>query len=310
MSGSARSNSVWARFASRSRRSPTNSSPRNKRRRHCPRLTPVWETLTPNEQARVIELLVERVEYDGRDGKVTVAFHPTGIKSLADELTEYQELTVHSAIVPDESAKWVDPDKKTERQLRLLGYGMPDPSRALRSTDRRVVLLAEDTLEDDHYHIYELDIPAAFAKLRKKRCIRVTLAYDPPVRGTRKEYFVRKLYFRLIKGSSVEEIERQASQGKDCAQPTIHPSIDWVKDSTVQSVCFEGTQPKSFNWDGDDNSFAKWHVVVRSEPRLENDELTPQPYALVVSLEHSELSIQLHNMVRTRVDVRVRQNWS
>jgi site-specific DNA recombinase len=49
---------------------------------------PVWETLTPNEQARVIELLVEKVEYDGRDGKVTVTFHPTGIKALADELAE------------------------------------------------------------------------------------------------------------------------------------------------------------------------------------------------------------------------------
>ena len=52
---------------------------------------PVWETLTPNEQARVIELLVERVDYDGRDGKVTVAFHPTGIKALADELAERAE---------------------------------------------------------------------------------------------------------------------------------------------------------------------------------------------------------------------------
>jgi site-specific DNA recombinase len=52
---------------------------------------PVWETLTPNEQARVIELLVERVDYDGRDGKVTVAFHATGIKALADELAELAE---------------------------------------------------------------------------------------------------------------------------------------------------------------------------------------------------------------------------
>jgi site-specific DNA recombinase len=49
---------------------------------------PVWETLTPNEQAKVIELLVEKVEYDGRDGKVAVTFHPTGIKALADELAE------------------------------------------------------------------------------------------------------------------------------------------------------------------------------------------------------------------------------
>jgi site-specific DNA recombinase len=52
---------------------------------------PIWETLTPNEQARVIELLVEKVEYDGRDGKVTVAFHPTGIKALAEELAEHAE---------------------------------------------------------------------------------------------------------------------------------------------------------------------------------------------------------------------------
>ncbi len=52
---------------------------------------PVWATLTPLEQARVIGLLVERVEFDGRDGQVTVAFHPTGIKALADELAEHQE---------------------------------------------------------------------------------------------------------------------------------------------------------------------------------------------------------------------------
>jgi site-specific DNA recombinase len=31
------------------------------------------------------------VEYDGRDGRVTVAFHPTGIKALADELAGRQE---------------------------------------------------------------------------------------------------------------------------------------------------------------------------------------------------------------------------
>ena len=47
---------------------------------------PVWDALTPREQARVISLLVERVDYDGAQGKVAVTFHPTGIKTLADEL--------------------------------------------------------------------------------------------------------------------------------------------------------------------------------------------------------------------------------
>src|SRR5262249_51039191 len=40
---------------------------------------PVWETLTPHEQARVVQLLVERVDYDGVNGTVAVTFHPAGI---------------------------------------------------------------------------------------------------------------------------------------------------------------------------------------------------------------------------------------
>jgi len=49
---------------------------------------PVWGTLTPREQARVVQLLVERVDYDGSQGKVAITFHPTGIQTLADELAQ------------------------------------------------------------------------------------------------------------------------------------------------------------------------------------------------------------------------------
>jgi site-specific DNA recombinase len=47
---------------------------------------PAWDSLTPREQARVIQLLVERVEYDGEKGTVSVTFHPTGMDALAGEL--------------------------------------------------------------------------------------------------------------------------------------------------------------------------------------------------------------------------------
>ena len=49
---------------------------------------PVWESLTPREQARIVRLLVERVEYDGQNSTVSVTFRPTGIKALAQEQTE------------------------------------------------------------------------------------------------------------------------------------------------------------------------------------------------------------------------------
>jgi site-specific DNA recombinase len=51
---------------------------------------PVWESLAPREQARLVQLLIEKVEYDGANGRVVIAFYPAGIKALADELAAEQ----------------------------------------------------------------------------------------------------------------------------------------------------------------------------------------------------------------------------
>ena len=52
---------------------------------------PVWGSLSPHEQARVVDLLVEQVDYDGSKGKVAIAFRPAGIKTLASELADKHE---------------------------------------------------------------------------------------------------------------------------------------------------------------------------------------------------------------------------
>jgi len=53
---------------------------------------PVWESLTPQEQARLVQLLIERVDYDGARGKIAITFHATGIKTLAQEnINHHQE---------------------------------------------------------------------------------------------------------------------------------------------------------------------------------------------------------------------------
>jgi hypothetical protein len=48
-------------------------------------LLPAWETMTPDEQARVVRLLVSRVGYDGQHGKASITFQPLGLKTLAAE---------------------------------------------------------------------------------------------------------------------------------------------------------------------------------------------------------------------------------
>ena len=47
--------------------------------------SPVWDSLTPKEQHRLVDLIVQRVDYDGGSNKIVVTFHKTGIKSLASE---------------------------------------------------------------------------------------------------------------------------------------------------------------------------------------------------------------------------------
>lgn len=47
---------------------------------------PVWDSLTPREQTRIVQLLVERVDFNGATNKVAITFHPSGIKTLAEEL--------------------------------------------------------------------------------------------------------------------------------------------------------------------------------------------------------------------------------
>ncbi|MCO6438158.1 MAG: recombinase family protein [Phycisphaerae bacterium] len=46
---------------------------------------PVWDSLSPSEQARVLHLLAERITYDGGEGTLAITFRPTGIKALTEE---------------------------------------------------------------------------------------------------------------------------------------------------------------------------------------------------------------------------------
>jgi site-specific DNA recombinase len=48
----------------------------------------LWGSLIPREQARLLKLLIEKVEYDGKAGTVSVTFRPTNIGSLINRNME------------------------------------------------------------------------------------------------------------------------------------------------------------------------------------------------------------------------------
>jgi site-specific DNA recombinase len=52
---------------------------------------PVWDSLSPREQTRVIQILVERVDYDGANGNVAITFSPVCIRLLSGEFNDNKQ---------------------------------------------------------------------------------------------------------------------------------------------------------------------------------------------------------------------------
>ncbi|MFQ5734739.1 MAG: recombinase family protein [Planctomycetaceae bacterium] len=45
----------------------------------------IWQAMTRHQQVRLLRLLIDRVEFDAADGSIEIAFHESGIKTLATE---------------------------------------------------------------------------------------------------------------------------------------------------------------------------------------------------------------------------------
>lgn len=113
-------------------------------------------------------------------------------------------LLVGAASVPDACARRLAGLDAAD-QARICGYGMVDVLRAAYSDDHRVVLFAEDRLSINHFAVYRVPVPPEFQG-NGRRTIRVSLAFDPPVRRTRAEYIGTKMNFRLLRGCPSEEV--------------------------------------------------------------------------------------------------------
>lgn len=219
-------------------------------------------------------------------------------------------LLVSSAAIPNATKDLLGfktPEQKSQ-VLQLCGYGRPQLHNALYSTDHRVTLYREETLSLDHFHIFEVPIPEEFKQVRGARRISVTLAFDPPVRRTRRDYIGTRMSFRLIRGKSLDEIVTRYQQSdakvEDFSASTKTDGM-WPKYSnrhagTVQKATFEINSKLALDYEH------PFYVVVWCENRWSNNEFETQNYAIVVTLEClQEAEIALYNIMRAQIQLPV-----
>ncbi len=230
-------------------------------------------------------------------------------------------LVAHSATVPLDTKDWLadghsDGDAEL-RRLRACGYGVPQLDRALRSSDNRSVLFAEDEIPNNKVHLYELFLPNEFTQGNADRIIKITLAYNPPLNGRRKEYLSRTMHFQLYRDLSEEALRDARTPRADtekysfpaCKEAKFRPTYTCLQWSTLQSAAFKVSRETVFALDqpGQDST---WHIMVQCEERFEMGLTERQPYAIVVSLEHPDQHVRIHQRMELRVTQRIRQRWS
>ena len=204
----------------------------------------------------------------------------------------------------------------TDRELprEVAGYGKIDEEALYRSSDNVVVLMAEDTIENNAHQFYELPLPESYLRRsRQLRELRVTLAYSPPVRTTRLDYMATKISFRLVVGSSLAEIEQRFNhQTQDETDAMAEYARGRVITSDTRS---KGTVQSSVWQFKHRNPSEKWFVVVTRQDKDWGNQspcLDQEPYALVVTAtdrenQQAELyaDIQLRLQEQQRVRARI-----
>ena len=186
----------------------------------------------------------------------------------------------------------------------ICGHGQIDLEKAIFSDDARVVFYAEDELAVDHFVVFQVPVPDLFQTTKGRRHIRVSLAYDPPVKHSRRDYAGVSVGFRLIRGLTPEEIfehyrSRIKTEGKAPKMPAVNDcSFDLGpvlrEKSSLQTATASFSRDISHHGD-------VYYLVVRCSGGWSGD-TGHQKFAVTVELAH-EAEIQLYARVTQRVRV-------
>lgn len=206
-------------------------------------------------------------------------------------------------------------------QRRMCGAGLPNLNLAVSSGGSRVVLTFEGEIDCDTTVIHPIPIPVEYTRGRHRRQIRVAIAYDPPVRRTRREYIAGHLQIVLLRSIGQDDVldifrhqpSAQARQKdpaltavplpNDRRRIALQPGPDDVTRTTAYVREFSTVQLQED--DGDTYYLAVTH---QKSPWRNLADYEKQKYGVAIELvDERQPSINLYNLVRARLQAQIRQ---
>jgi len=201
-----------------------------------------------------------------------------------------------------------------DKSLLTTGYGVIDEEALFRSLDDDITIFAQDSLSNKSHHFYEIPVPNEFLSNGKRfRQISVSLAHTPMVRTTRLDYKTTRIYFQLVKGSSLEDVSTYYSD-RPVEDVAKKPEYANGRGVTLQRRSLGTLQASTWNIRQVNarERLKKFFVVVTRHDYSWAEAALPDPesYSLVINLrdkenERAELLEQVEAILQGRVRARV-----
>lgn len=191
-------------------------------------------------------------------------------------------------------------------KLMICGNGVTNVDYAVASDDSRVIFAADDEIEADKFVVFELPIPEVFQTTNGEREIKVSLAFDPPVRRTRADYLGFHMGWKLLRGSSEKEVfdkfrQWEKAEGDppdfpDKNECSCFPGPQLRQKGTLQCGTFTAKTTMAAYGD-------KYYVAVWCKRRWASNDIKKQRFAITVQLRHSA-NIKLYQALTVPVQLK------
>jgi Subtilase family len=199
-------------------------------------------------------------------------------------------------------------DDHEKRLQQLCGYGAVVWERCALSEDNRVVMIAEDVLSPDDFHVYRIPMTEEFTDVKGFHQVTASLAFTPPVRHRRLDYMAFQMEFQLVRAISIDDVYELASAESELDEEEEVEDADEARDSDAEpqeenkkglSAYELPMRPPITHRSKGANQMARyqserrpgekfhgdWFLVVRSLDKWMPPDSEPQPYALAICLE-------------------------
>ena len=197
------------------------------------------------------------------------------------------------------------------------GYGVPDEEKCLNSTNKRVTIIVEDTINSKHYKVQHIKLPDYLLNASKKNVLKITgtLCFKfSPIKDDQISYNPVHISFNILNAqsdiqTSVEVLANEKKGGIPYIDSDERKKLLAIKTSMeswsedfwyVNRQIFSNTQQKSVNINKGDlqkvnNEIA---VAIRCVGKSNYiDERVDIPYSLVLNIEEEvNLNLEGHDL--------------